>query len=69
MFLLRRAGVRYRHFHTTGHTFATMFLTKGNPITFLQKILGHSNIKTTMRYEHLASEYIHMQNTINKIAI
>ncbi|MFC1731369.1 tyrosine-type recombinase/integrase [candidate division KSB1 bacterium] len=66
---LRRAKVRYRHFHTTRHTFATLYLKRGGTMAFLQKILGHANIKTTMRYEHLASEYMHLQAEINRIAL
>ena len=66
---LKRAEVDYRNFHVTRHTFATIFLREGSSLAYLQQILGHSNIKTTMRYSHLGSEYIHLRNAINKIAI
>ena len=61
--------MRYLNFHVLRHTFATMYLREGGMLAYLQQILGHSNIKTTMRYAHLANEYIHLRNAINKIAI
>lgn len=39
--------------HVARHTFATLFLAAGNNIEVLQKILGHSEIKTTMEYRHI----------------
>jgi integrase len=47
---LRRAGVRYRKFHDLRHTTATMLLAKGTDPATLSKILGHSNINTTIKY-------------------
>lgn len=36
--------------HMCRHTFATGMAEQGIPITMVQKILGHSDIKTTQRY-------------------
>lgn len=46
-------------FHTARHTFATLFLkksTKANGILILQKLLGHSNVTTTMIYSHVLND-------------
>ncbi len=40
--------------HVLRHTFASHFIMKGGDILTLQRILGHSDIKVTMRYAHLA---------------
>ncbi|HKJ69515.1 MAG TPA: tyrosine-type recombinase/integrase [bacterium] len=43
------------HFHCIRHTFATEYLRNGRPVEKLQKILGHEDIKTTMKYVHLVA--------------
>lgn len=35
------------------HTFATEYLKRGGSVAYLQRILGHSSITTTMAYVHL----------------
>ena len=40
--------------HTLRHTFATMYLRNGGSLEVLRRILGHSEIKVTQRYVHLA---------------
>lgn len=42
------------------HTFASHFVMKGGDILTLQKILGHSDIKLTMRYAYLIPEHLDM---------
>lgn len=54
-------------FHTARHTFATLFLKKcrqANGLLILKKLLGHSNIETTMVYTHILNEDVReaMQN-------
>ncbi len=45
--------LEYRTFHNTRHTFATLAITDGVPITTVSQILGHSNPATTMKiYAH-----------------
>ena len=39
--------------HTLRHSFATRLINKGVPIYFVQELLGHENINTTMLYIHL----------------
>lgn len=50
-----RAGVKSRvNPHTFRHTFATNYLRMGGDASSLQRILGHSDISTTIRnYAHL----------------
>lgn len=44
--------------HVLRHTFASHFLINGGDILALQRILGHSDLKITMRYAHLAPDYM-----------
>lgn len=44
--------------HICRHTFASHFIMHGGNILTLQKILGHADIKMTLRYAHLAPEHL-----------
>ena len=46
---LKRAGVRYRNPYQTRHTYASMMISSGEPIKWLSKQLGHSDMTTTLR--------------------
>ena len=48
----RRAGLDNLRFHDLRHTAATRMVETGANIVAISKILGHSDIKTTMRYAH-----------------
>jgi integrase/recombinase XerD len=43
-------------FHSARHTFATVFLAKNKNLVTLQKLMGHSSIKTTSKYAHISHE-------------
>lgn len=44
--------------HILRHSFASHFVINGGDILTLQKILGHSDIHTTLRYAHLAPDHL-----------
>lgn len=58
--LLRRAGCPplSRGWHSLRHTFASMFIRAGGNLVALQKILGHTDIKMTLAYAHLAPDFL-----------
>lgn len=47
-----------RPWHALRHTFASHYVMAGGNILALQKILGHSDIKMTLVYAHLAPDYL-----------
>jgi site-specific recombinase XerD len=49
--------------HTLRHSFATHLLEHGIGIAHIQKLLGHSNISTTLIYTHLAKDAIQKINS------
>lgn len=55
---VEEAHVSKIRFHDLRHTYASHFMMNGGNIYDLQKILGHSDVQTTMRYVHLAKEHI-----------
>ncbi|MBK5723060.1 tyrosine-type recombinase/integrase [Dysgonomonas sp. Marseille-P4677] len=45
-------------FHMSRHTFATLALNKGVSLESVSKILGHTNIRTTMIYANITDQKI-----------
>jgi integrase len=52
----RRAGIKGFHFHDLRHTCASLLIQEGASLKVVQEILRHKNIRTTMRYAHLAED-------------
>jgi integrase len=50
----RKAGLRKITWHKLRHTFASRLTEKGASMRAIQKLLGHADIQTTMKYAHLA---------------
>lgn len=44
--------------HTFRHTFASHLVMKGVDLPTIKKLMGHSDIETTMIYSHLADEHV-----------
>lgn len=43
--------------HVLRHTFASHFMMNGGNILVLQRVLGHTDIKMTMRYAHFSPDH------------
>ncbi|GKV90043.1 tyrosine-type recombinase/integrase [Pectobacterium carotovorum] len=54
--------------HVLRHTFASHFMMKGGNILVLQRVLGHTDIKMTMRYAHFAPEHLEDALRLNPLA-
>jgi integrase len=54
--LAKKAGVPVITFHDLRHTFTSNLATLGVPVIKIKELLGHTDLKTTMRYMHLARD-------------
>lgn len=54
--------------HVLRHSFASHFMMAGGNIVVLQRILGHSDIRVTMRYAHFAPDHLEEAVSNNPLA-
>jgi len=54
--------------HVLRHTFASHFMMNGGSLLVLQRVLGHTDIKMTMRYAHFAPDHLEEAAKLNPLA-
>jgi integrase len=54
--------------HVLRHTFGAHFMINGGNILVLQKVLGHANIRETMRYAHFAPDHLEQAVTLSPLS-
>lgn len=63
--LVTHKGITNFHFHDLRHTFASQLVMAGVDLTTIKELLGHKDIKMTLRYAHLAPA--HKVEAVKKI--
>lgn len=63
-----KAGLKDVRMHDLRHSFASFLVNSGRSIYEVQKLLGHTQIKTTQRYAHLSQDtLLEATNMVSKL--
>ncbi len=64
--IAKQAGLKgLTKLHTLRHTFASHLVMQGVDLPTVRKLMGHTDIQTTMIYAHLAPD--HLESAVNKL--
>lgn len=55
---VKRAGLENFRFHDLRHTFGSYLVMQGADLKTVQRIMGHKDIRMTLRYAHLSPRYV-----------